>query len=229
MQLCRAAAPPYRSLATLAVVAAAVAATSSCVRPSLPSRSALSSTPPAAADLDRRFAADVQPVLKTYCYTCHSGASPAAMLDLSAYGNTAAIVAAFPVWEHVHGRLERRDMPPPRAPQPSDAERRLVNDWIRRCQERRGRAARRRPRHRARAPPEQRRVQLHGAGPDGCRHQRRLATFPVDPANEAGFDNSGETLAVSPALLGKYLDAARNLADHIVFSREASSSRRTSW
>ena len=41
-------------------------------------------------------------------------------------------------------------------------------------------------------------------------------TFPVDPANEAGFDNSGETLAISPALLTKYIDAARTVADHIV-------------
>ena len=41
--------------------------------------------------------------------------------------------------------------------------------------------------------------------------------FPVDPANEAGFDNSGETLAISPALLTSYIDAARNVADHIVF------------
>ncbi len=40
--------------------------------------------------------------------------------------------------------------------------------------------------------------------------------FPVDPANEAGFDNSGESLAMSPALLQKYLAAARRVADHVV-------------
>ncbi|HZY87792.1 MAG TPA: DUF1592 domain-containing protein, partial [Gemmataceae bacterium] len=40
--------------------------------------------------------------------------------------------------------------------------------------------------------------------------------FPVDPANEAGFDNSGESLAMSPALLKKYLAAARRVADHAV-------------
>src|SRR5262249_29336089 len=40
--------------------------------------------------------------------------------------------------------------------------------------------------------------------------------FPVDPANEAGFDNSGESLAMSPALLKKYLAAARRVADHVV-------------
>jgi len=33
---------------------------------------------------------------------------------------------------------------------------------------------------------------------------RPTRTLPVDPANEAGFDNSGESLAMSPALLKKY-------------------------
>ena len=40
--------------------------------------------------------------------------------------------------------------------------------------------------------------------------------FPVDPANEAGFDNSGESLAMTPGLLTKYLDAARVVSDHLV-------------
>ena len=46
---------------------------------------------------------------------------------------------------------------------------------------------------------------------------RPTKEFPVDPANQAGFDNSGESLAMSPALVKKYLDAARMVADHILF------------
>lgn len=46
---------------------------------------------------------------------------------------------------------------------------------------------------------------------------RPAKDFPVDPANEAGFDNSGESLSMSPALLKKYLAAARRVADHLVF------------
>ena len=45
---------------------------------------------------------------------------------------------------------------------------------------------------------------------------RPTREFPVDPANEAGFDNSGESLAMSPALVRKYLAAARLVADHLV-------------
>jgi hypothetical protein len=32
-------------------------------------------------------------------------------------------------------------------------------------------------------------------------HIHPTRKFPVDPANEAGFDNSGESLTMSPALL----------------------------
>src|SRR5262249_7374936 len=45
---------------------------------------------------------------------------------------------------------------------------------------------------------------------------RPTREFPVDPANEAGFDNSGESLAMSPVLLAKYLAAARRVVSHLV-------------
>src|SRR5947209_13139137 len=47
---------------------------------------------------------------------------------------------------------------------------------------------------------------------------RPTKEFPVDPANEAGFDNSGESLAMSPALLNKYLQAARLVAEHLALT-----------
>ena len=47
---------------------------------------------------------------------------------------------------------------------------------------------------------------------------RPAREFPVDPANTAGFDNSGESLTMSPALLKKYLQAAHDVADHMVLT-----------
>ena len=46
---------------------------------------------------------------------------------------------------------------------------------------------------------------------------RPTQTFPIDPANESGFDNSGESLRMSPALLTKYLEAAQ-VVDHLVLT-----------
>jgi len=40
--------------------------------------------------------------------------------------------------------------------------------------------------------------------------------FPVDPANQAGFANPGESLSMSPALVQKNLQAARTVAEHLI-------------
>src|SRR5262249_27208309 len=45
---------------------------------------------------------------------------------------------------------------------------------------------------------------------------RPTKEFPVDPANEAGFDNTGESLAMSAALVKKYMEAARRVSQHLV-------------
>ncbi|MEO6238567.1 MAG: DUF1592 domain-containing protein, partial [Vicinamibacterales bacterium] len=49
---------------------------------------------------------------------------------------------------------------------------------------------------------------------------RPTREFPVDPTNTAGFDNSGESLMMSPALVKKYLGAARDIAAHMVLQPE---------
>lgn len=49
---------------------------------------------------------------------------------------------------------------------------------------------------------------------------RPTRNFPLDPANQAGFDNSAESLALSPALVKKYLEAAREVANHLVLQPE---------
>jgi hypothetical protein len=163
------------------------------------------------------FDALVQPFLKTYCLGCHGGEKPKGKLDLSGFGSVAAVVQNLRAWGDVLERLEAGEMPPEEATrQPTAHERRAVIDWIQAV-----RAA------------ELRRT----AGDPGPVRARRLSNaefhytvrdltgvdirptreFPVDPANEAGFDNSGESLAMSPALVKKYLEAARRVADHLVF------------
>ena len=49
---------------------------------------------------------------------------------------------------------------------------------------------------------------------------RPTREFPVDPANESGFDNTGESLTMSEALLRKHLAAARLVAEHLVLKPE---------
>jgi mono/diheme cytochrome c family protein len=171
---------------------------------------------PDESSLERRFEETVRPFLRTHCLSCHGAEKPKAKLDLSLYTSASAVVKEHRVWEIVLERVEAEEMPPEKAAtKPMPHERRAVIAWIEALRE-----------HEARK----------NAGDPGPVLARRLSNaeydytirdltgvdirptreFPVDPANEAGFDNSGESLAMSPALVKKYLAAARRVADHLV-------------
>ena len=169
----------------------------------------------AQSTLDRQFQHTIRPFVTKYCFGCHSGQTPAAQFDLKAYSTLDQVTRDYPQWALVLEKLSAKEMPPKPAPPPPDAARQQVIDWIRAV-----RAA------------EVRKI----AGDPGVVLPRRLSNaeysytirdltgqdlqptreFPLDPANTAGFDNSGEALTMSPALLAKYLQAAREIANHMV-------------
>lgn len=167
------------------------------------------------ADLERRFSQIVRPFVTSYCAGCHSGPTPAASFDLRPYKTIKSVIDDFPHWALVLGKLTSKEMPPQGIKQPPENLRRQVIDWITAARKNEARK---------------------NAGDPGPVLARRLSNaeynytirdltgvdlrpareFPVDPANQAGFDNSGESLAISPALMAKYLDAARRVSDHLV-------------
>src|SRR5689334_6415885 len=163
------------------------------------------------------FETTIKPFLQTYCYTCHGGPQPAAGFDLTAYATQDAVVGDERHWSLVAARLKAGEMPPPQSrQQPTQAQRQSVIDWIEAVN---AEDARRHPND----PGVVLARRLSNAEYDYTIHDltgvdiRPTKEFPVDPANQAGFDNSGESLAMSPALVAKYLDAARRVADHILF------------
>ncbi len=142
---------------------------------------------------------------------------PAAQFDLSSYTSKDTVTADFARWSMVMDRLTAKEMPPrPLPPPPAEMTQQVIG-WIQavRAEEIK-----------------------KSAGDPGLVLARRLSNaeynytirdltgqdlqvtreFPVDPANTAGFDNSGESLTMSPALLNKYLQAAREVANHIAFN-----------
>lgn len=170
--------------------------------------------------LEAKFHASVQPFLQSYCVECHGGAKPKAELDLSTYTTVESVAKDPRRWSLVMERLKAAEMPPDDADkQPTAAERKSIVGWLWTM--------------------NAREAQRHADDP-GVVLARRLSNaeydhtirdltgvdlhptreFPVDPANEAGFDNSGESLAMSPALVKKYLTAAQFVADHIVFQSD---------
>jgi mono/diheme cytochrome c family protein len=169
---------------------------------------------PARADA---FETGVKPFLRTYCIGCHSGQQPAAGFDLTTYATRDAVVRDQRRWNLVLARLKAGEMPPAQSrQQPAMASRQSVIDWIEAVS---AEEARRHPND----PGIVLAHRLSNAEYDYTIHDltgvdiRPTKEFPVDPANQAGFDNSGESLAMSPALVQKYLDAARRVADHILF------------
>jgi mono/diheme cytochrome c family protein len=84
-------------------------------------------TPARAADYER----DIWPILQQYCVSCHGDqAKPKGELRLTQYARPAAARAAKPVFKTVAETLTNREMPPAGKPQPSDAERQRVADWV---------------------------------------------------------------------------------------------------
>jgi hypothetical protein len=163
------------------------------------------------------FETSIKPFLKTYCYGCHSGNQPAAGFDLTSYATPDSIVGDQRHWNLVLTRLKAGEMPPAQSrQQPAAAQRQAVVDWIEAIG---AEDAKRHPND----PGVVLARRLSNAEYDYTIRDltgvdiRPTKEFPVDPANQAGFDNSGESLAMSPALVKKYLDAARVVSEHVLF------------
>ncbi len=167
------------------------------------------------SDLARKFTQTVRPFIISFCTGCHSGPTPESSFDLQRYTTMESVVQDLPHWALVLQKLSAKEMPPQEMKQPPDELRRQVIEWISAVRKTEARK---------------------NAGDPGPVQARRLSNaefnytvrdltgvdmrpareFPVDPANQAGFDNSGESLSISPSLMSKYLEAARQIGDHLV-------------
>ncbi|MEO8662573.1 MAG: DUF1592 domain-containing protein [Bryobacteraceae bacterium] len=176
----------------------------------------LSGSPP----LDRQFEQTVRPYVAKYCAGCHSGASPAAQLDLKAFTTLESVTQDFPHWALVSHRLAAKEMPPQPLPAPPAEATQQVIDWI---QSVRAEEIRKSAGDPGIVPARRLSSAEYNYTIRDLTHQDMQVTreFPVDPANPAGFDNSGESLTMSPALLNKYLRAAREVAGHMVLSPDS--------
>ncbi len=166
--------------------------------------------------IGKDYAGDIHPLLKKFCITCHSTDEQAGELDLERFADIDQVRRAPPVWQKVAEILDNGEMPPKKSKQPSDAERKNLRGWVERYLDAEARA---------------------NAGDPGPVVLRRLSNaeytytirdltgvaalepareFPVDGAAGEGFTNTGNALVMSPALITKYLDAAREIADHAV-------------
>ncbi len=160
----------------------------------------------------------VKPILNEYCVTCHSTEKQKGDLDLERFKTFDEIKRDPAVWEHALEQVRDKEMPPKDKPQPTAQQRQILTDWLHSTLDE---------------------IALSNAGDPGPVVLRRLSNmeytysvrdltgveqldpareFPVDGAAGEGFTNASAALVMSPALLGKYLEAGKEVAAHAVLT-----------
>ena len=166
------------------------------------SATATLSTSPAAASPQRAF-------LDEYCVRCHSDAAPIAGLALDPQ-SVGAVEQAPQQWETVVRKLRAGAMPPPGEPRPAKA---VYQTFVERLEGALDAAAALDPNPgRTEAFHRLNRTEYHNAVRDLLELEVDVAELlPVD-AGSYGFDNIAGVLGFSPALLERYLGAAKKIS-----------------
>lgn len=157
---------------------------------------------------------EINALLRSHCLECHSTAKQKGDLDLE----TSDLRKHPRVWENVLEQITTGEMPPKKERQFSPPQKEAFTGWVRESLNA---------------------LALESAGDPGPVLLRRLSNreytysiqdltgvpsldpareFPGDGAAGEGFTNAGAALVMSPALLSKYLDAAKEVARHMVLT-----------
>ena len=163
-----------------------------------------------AAPAQPDFATEIRPLLKTYCYDCHTQETQEGGLVIDGDRDLASILKHREQWTKVFERVRIGAMPPSDAPQPTKGEREKIAAWLDHalfyvdCN----------------GPPHPGRVTVRRLNRSEYRNTVRdllavdldvSAFLPQDDVGH-GFDNIGDVLSVPPLLIEKYLAAAEQVA-----------------
>ena len=161
--------------------------------------SAFGQSPKSPAYFDQK----IHPLLKQYCFTCHSSEKHKGDFDMERFSSLAEVKRHPKVWQDVAEKLANQEMPPEEKPQPTSQEKERISKWVLAVLDAIG--------------------QEH-AGDPGPVVLRRLSNaeytytvqdltgieslqpareFPIDGAAGEGFMNTGQALVMSPSLITK--------------------------
>ncbi len=162
------------------------------------------------------YATAIQPLVKKYCLSCHSTKTKKGSLDLERFATLDDIRKDVKVWQGIIEQIEAGEMPPKEKPQPTDAEKKLLLAWTRSFLDAEAKARTGDPgfvplRRLSNAEYDNTIRDLTGVD------LRPAREFPADGAAGEGFTNAAEALTdISPALLTKYLNAAKDISERAV-------------
>ena len=193
-------------------------------------------TPPAvgADDLAETYATQIHPLLVSSCGKCHGTVPTDNDLDLTSFASAQAILAKPKLLGDVADRLRLGDMPPKDAPQPSQAQREQLLGWITAALDAEATA-------RAGDPGQVTLRRLSNKEYDNAvrdltgvdMRPTQAREFPVDSVGGEGFANVGDAMPVTPELVERYHQTARDVAARLVLLpdgfRFSPSTERPDW
>ena len=166
-------------------------------------------------DTSNGFDTIVKPFLAENCFGCHGEKKHKKELNFESFTSAKTLIDDRDRWDEVVLKLRHREMPPDDEPQPAEHQRQAVAAWIARELTRIDRLT----------PPDPGRVtarRLNRAEYNNTvRDLLGVDTHPADdfPQDDSGygFDNIGDVLSLSPALMEKYFSAAEKVTRTALF------------
>jgi len=161
----------------------------------------------------KQFQNTVQPILKEFCYDCHGDGSNKGGVAFDEFKSGSAVLDDHDLWWRALKNLRADLMPPPRKPQPTDEQKKRIEEWIKAA------VFRTDPQN-----PDPGRVTVRRLNRAEYKNMIRdlmgvefdtEKEFPPDDAGY-GFDNIGDVLTLPPMLLEKYLAAAKTVVTKAV-------------
>jgi mono/diheme cytochrome c family protein len=176
---------------------------------------------PAVANLPESsaFDATVKPFLAARCLMCHNAQLKSGGVNFAAFNSAEDVTKDAHTWDTALEKLKTGQMPPAGMPRPDAAEVKAITEWVEREFARVDEMA----------PPNPGRVTARRLNRTEYNNTVRdllaVDTHPADdfPQDDAGygFDNIGDVLSLSPALLEKYMTAADRVSRAALFGPEA--------
>jgi hypothetical protein len=172
-----------------------------------------------AAELERRLAEDVEPLLDQFCYSCHGNGKDKGGVALDGVTNIAEVLEMADDWAYVRDVLNDRLMPPEDQPQPTQHQVLTINQWIDDALDY----------YPDDAEPDPGWYTIHRLNKSEYRNTLR-DLLGIDPAEldvaaglppddtGYGFDNNADVLSMSPLQVEKYLEAAERAIGHAIGS-----------
>ncbi len=154
------------------------------------------------------YIVQVKPFFQTHCIRCHGPEKSKSELTLHTLDGDLTLGRGLERWEDVLDALESGSMPPEDQPQPSEAERKIVTDWI-------NQGLREFVDHASQeAPPSTVRRLTNFEYENTMRdllgiELDLIEDLPQDPLKPYHFNNSAELMLLGPEQINRYLEVAR--------------------